>query len=267
MDDLVGAAVVDPSDAGFRLARPADHAAWRFCGNPHTESGGRLRFNALTSSIVTVVVTLIVALQLAAAIDVALMPSWAWRAAADARKRRWMLQLSLLPGWAVVYYRSADRREVRAHLFRCGGVEPEWQASSELETRAVSRVEGTVAVMKQRRLIREVIADAQSHRDRVAATAAASVGAGAAASAGAIGGSHGALAPIRWRADTAAMTQLLIALRAGALPDPRANRRVALVAGASGSPDPASPPAISWRAPDSSPRALPAAPARMRLTA
>jgi hypothetical protein len=211
----------------------------------------------LTSSIVTVVVTLIVALHLAAVVDVALMPTWAWRAAADAPKRRWILQLVFLPGWAVVYYRSADRREVRAHLFRCGGVEPEWHASNELETRAVSRVEGTVAVMKQRRLIREVIADAQSQRDRVAASSAAP------------SASDGALPPIRWRADAAAMTQLLIALRAGALPDPRASGRVALMPGVSGSADPStrsSPPAISWR-PADSPRALPAAPARLRLTA
>jgi hypothetical protein len=216
----------------------------------------------LTSSIVIVVATLIVALQLAAVIDVALMPTWAWRAAADAPKRRWVLQLCFVPGWAVVYYRSADRREVRAHLFRCGGVEPEWQAGSQLEARAVSRVEGSVAVMKQRRLIREVIADAQAHRERFAASAATN--------AGAIGGAGGTLAPIRWRADAAAMTQLLIALRAGALPDPRANARVALVAGPSsglGPSDASAQPAISWRAADAEPRALPAAPERLRLTA
>jgi hypothetical protein len=111
----------------------------------------------VTSTIVTVVATLVVALHLAAVVDVALMPSWAWRGAADAPKRRWILQLLVIPGWAVVYYRSADRREVRAHLFRCGGVEPEWHSRHAPEERSLSLYEGAVASMKDRKLVREVV--------------------------------------------------------------------------------------------------------------
>jgi hypothetical protein len=111
----------------------------------------------VTSSIVTVVVTLVVALHLAAIIDVALMPAWAWRGAADAPKRRWIVLLALIPGWAVVYYRSSDRREVRNHLFRCGGVEPDWHARTPSEPRAGSVFGGAVATMKDRRLVRELL--------------------------------------------------------------------------------------------------------------
>jgi hypothetical protein len=111
----------------------------------------------VTSTIVTIVATLVVALHLAAIVDVTLMPAWAWRGAADAPKRRWILQLALIPGWAVVYYRSADRREVRNHLFRCGGVEPEWHARHAPEERPLSLYEGAVATMKDRQLVREVV--------------------------------------------------------------------------------------------------------------
>jgi len=111
----------------------------------------------LASTLVTIAATLVVALHLAAIIDVALMPAWAWRGAADGPKRRWIIQLALIPGWAVVYYRSADRREVRAHLFRCGGVEPEWHARHAPEDPPRSLYQGAVATMKDRRLVREVV--------------------------------------------------------------------------------------------------------------
>jgi hypothetical protein len=111
----------------------------------------------LASTLVTIVATLVVALHLAAIVDVALMPAWAWRGAADAPKRRWIIELALIPGWAVVYYRSADRREVRAHLFRCGGVEPDWHAHHAPEDPPRSLYQGAVATMKDRQLVREVI--------------------------------------------------------------------------------------------------------------
>lgn len=109
------------------------------------------------TTMLTVVATLVVALHLAAIIDVVLMPAWAWRGAADAPKRRWVVRLALIPGWAVVYYRSADRREVRAHLFRCGGVEPDWHARHAPEVRSLSLLEGAIATVKDRRLVREVL--------------------------------------------------------------------------------------------------------------
>jgi hypothetical protein len=111
----------------------------------------------LTSTLVTIVATLVVALHLAAIVDIALMPAWAWRAAADAPKRRWIVELALIPGWAIVYYRSADRREVRAHLFRCGGVEPDWHARHAPEDPPRSLYDGAVATMKDRQLVREVL--------------------------------------------------------------------------------------------------------------
>jgi hypothetical protein len=111
----------------------------------------------LTSTLVTIVATLVVALHLAAIVDLALMPAWAWRGAADAPKRRWIIELALIPGWAVVYYRSADRREVRAHLFRCGGVEPDWHARHAPEEPPRSLYQGAVATMKDRQLVREVL--------------------------------------------------------------------------------------------------------------
>jgi hypothetical protein len=111
----------------------------------------------LASTLVTVVATLVVALHLAAIVDVALMPAWAWRGAADASKRRWVIELALIPGWAVVYYRSGDRREVRAHLFRCGGVEPDWHARHAPEDPPRSLYQGAVATMKDRQLVREVL--------------------------------------------------------------------------------------------------------------
>jgi hypothetical protein len=111
----------------------------------------------LASTLVTIVATLVVAHHLAAIVDVALMPAWAWRGAADGSKRRWIIQLALIPGWAVVYYRSADRREVRAHLFRCGGVEPDWHARHAPEDPPRSLYDGAVATMKDRRLVREVL--------------------------------------------------------------------------------------------------------------
>ena len=106
---------------------------------------GDYRRGPVTSIVVTVVVTLVVALHLAAIIDVALMPDWAWRGAADASKRRWIVLLALVPGWAIVYYRSADRREVRAHLFRCGGIEPDWHAEHAPGERPRSLIGGAVA--------------------------------------------------------------------------------------------------------------------------
>jgi hypothetical protein len=111
----------------------------------------------VTSIVVTVVVTLVVALHLAAIIDVALMPDWAWRGAADASKRRWIVLLALVPGWAIVYYRSSDRREVRAHLFRCGGIEPDWHAEHAPGERPRSLIGGAVATVKDRRLVRDVV--------------------------------------------------------------------------------------------------------------
>jgi hypothetical protein len=111
----------------------------------------------LASTLVTIVATLVVALHLAAIVDVALMPAWAWRGAADASKRRWVIELALIPGWAIVYYRSGDRREVRAHLFRCGGVEPDWHARHAPEDPPRSLYQGAVATMKDRQLVREVL--------------------------------------------------------------------------------------------------------------
>jgi hypothetical protein len=185
--------------------------------------------------LVTITVTLVVALHLAAIIDVALMPGWAWRGAADARKRRWIIQLALLPGWAIVYYRSADRREVRAHLFRCGGVEPEWHAACEHEARAVSRMESSVATIKHRRLIREVIEQGTTGGPVPATTRV--LGAGA-------------LPPIHWQAPTAPPAQL-----------GPGDRMVALTAPGSNLPP------IRWYADEWMPRALPAAKRHLRLTA
>ena len=136
---------------------PEAGGACEGCEMPGAGVFGDYRRGPVTSIVVTVVVTLVVALHLAAIIDVALMPDWAWRGAADAPKWRWIVLLCLVPGWAIVYYRSADRREVRAHLFRCGGIEPEWHAEHAPEERSHSLIGGAVATAKDRRLVRDVI--------------------------------------------------------------------------------------------------------------
>ena len=195
--------------------------------------------------VLAIVVTLVVALHLAAIIDVLLMPAWAWRGAADAPKRRWIVQLALLPGWAVVYYRSADRREVRAHLFRCGGVEPDWHADCEPGARAVSPVGNTVATIKHRRLIREVV-----EQDATGGPAPAPASPLAPPLAPSRALAAGALPPIHWQAPAAPPAQL-----------GPADRMVAL--GAAGS----NLPPIRWYADEWMPRALPAAKRHLRLTA
>jgi hypothetical protein len=184
----------------------------------------------VTSSIVTVVVTLVVALHLAAIIDVALMPAWAWRGAADAPKRRWVVLLALVPGWAIVYYRSADRREVRNHLCRCGGVEPDWHAQTPHQTRSVSVLEGAVAARKDRQLVRQVLAPGTD------------------------------LVPIHWHAGPVAVPRsgtgrAPTAPRAlGRAPEPAPGRGELL-------------PPIRWYADEHEPRALPAPKRHLRLTA
>ena len=184
----------------------------------------------VTSSIVTVVVTLVVALHLAAIIDVALMPAWAWRGAADAPKRRWIVLLALVPGWAIVYYRSADRREVRNHLYRCGGVEPDWHAQTPHETRSVSVLEGAVAARKDRQLYREVLAPGTD------------------------------LVPIHWHAGPVAVPRS----GTGRAPTaPRALERAPEPAPGRGELLPP----IRWYADEHEPRALPAPKRHLRLTA
>jgi hypothetical protein len=191
--------------------------------------------------VLAIVVTLLVALHLAAIIDVALMPAWAWRGAADAPKRRWIVQLALLPGWAVVYYRSADRREVRAHLFRCGGVEPDWHADCDPGTRVVSPVGNTLATIKHRRLIREVVEQGTTGGP-APAPAPPRVPSRALAA--------GALPPIHWQAPAAPPAQLGPGDRIVALSAP----------GSTLAP-------IRWYADEWMPRELPAAKRHLRLTA